>query len=122
MRLAIAFLTLAVMLPGCMRVQFDSPAIRGQVMDRDTGRPVLAALVSIKERPSTTAKSDAAGRFELPPIREAWLVPPFADAVYLGCCSRGTVLVQAIGYKVLQHAIDEKAPAAVDLRLRLERE
>jgi hypothetical protein len=81
----------------------------------------MDALVSIAERPSVAARSDISGRFELPPVRETQVVPPFADAVYLGCCSRGTISVKADGYRELTQRIEDRAPDSIELSLKLER-
>jgi hypothetical protein len=118
----ITVLAALLLTSGCERVEYDSPTIHGQVLERDTGKPVASARVFLKEHPSVTAQTDTNGKFKLPPVRRSRLVPPVADMVVLGCCVRGVVGVQAQGHKSLEYSVDARAPDQIDVVLTVDRE
>jgi hypothetical protein len=117
----LAVSALVLSLAACGRLDYDSPAIQGRVTDRATGNPVDSAFVALKEYPEVNARVDANGTFTLPALRKTSITIPWADAIYLGCCKRGIIVVQASDYKTLEYLVRPRDPDRIEILLQLER-
>ena len=118
-RFGVLAITLVACVAGCTRIDYDSPTIQGRVIDGRTSAPVGDALVFLKEHRGISARSDANGHFNLPAVLKTSLTIPWADMIYLGCCDRGTVVVQASAFKDLEYRVGAREPGEITVLLRL---
>ena len=88
---------LALSLSGCVPYYFiDATAVRGQVVDRTTNRPVVGAKVVLaSNKASTQTQTDQSGSFRLPALRHWTTIPLITD----GFIPNGRLRIDASGYK-----------------------
>ena len=99
----------ALLCSGCVPFQaYDSPAVKGEVVDEATHAPIPNAQVSVEplDHPALISKvlSDALGQFQVPEIsHRIWLPPLPFDPVY----PDARITVSATGYQDTQQNLYE---------------
>jgi hypothetical protein len=105
----------------------SAPLRHGEVVDSDSNKPIAGAAVYYKQYPDNRVLTESDGRFRLPEVKKAALMPLFLGPIDYAP-PRGILVFDADGYETYEVDIRgshdpkwEEATGMSEIRVKLQR-